>query len=136
VRQGALEPNVPRRDLYLSAKYALYLDGLLIPVERLVNGRSILRRQCPQEIEYFHIELASHDVILAEGAPAETFVDCDGRMIFHNACEFALLYPGEEPARWHFCAPRVEAGRELDRVRARLLARAAAPLLAIAGKTR
>jgi hypothetical protein len=124
VAAGALGPDVPRRDLYLSAKHALFLDGLLYPVECLVNGRSITRCACPDEIEYFHIELDTHDVILAEGAPAETFVDCDDRMIFHNAREFALLYPGEEPPRWHFCARRVEAGHELDRVRARLLARA------------
>ena len=124
VRAGALGPDRPRRDLYLSAHHAIFLDGLLFPAECLVNGSSILRCDCPEAIEYFHIELASHDLILAEGAAAETFVDCDSRGIFHNAHEFALLYPGEEPPRWRFCAPRVEAGRDLDRVRARLLARA------------
>jgi hypothetical protein len=123
VNAGALGPDMPRRDLYLSGRHALFLDGLLVPVECLVNGSSILRCRCPDEIEYFHIELASHDVILAEGAPAETFVDCDDRGIFHNAHEFAELYRGEEPPRWRFCAPRVEAGRDLDRVRARLLKR-------------
>lgn len=126
VAAGALGPGTPRRDLCLSAKHALCLDGLLVPVECLVNRRSIRRCDCPEEIEYFHIELDSHDVIFAEGAAAETFVDCDTRGIFHNAHEFALLYPGEEPPRWAFCAPRVEAGRELDAVRRRLLARAEA----------
>jgi hypothetical protein len=124
VKAGALAADAPRRDLYLSAKHALFLEGLLVPVECLVNGSSIVRCQCPDEIEYFHIELSSHDVILAEGAAAETFVDCDDRQIFHNACEFALLYPGEEPARWRFCAPRVEAGHDLDRIRRRLIAMA------------
>jgi hypothetical protein len=125
VKAEALGPGMPRRDLYLSAHHALYFDGLLIPVECLVNGRSIVRCPCPDEIEYFHLELDSHDVILAEGAAAETFVDCDSRQIFQNASEFALLYPGEEPARWAFCAPRIEAGRELDAIRRRLLRRCA-----------
>ena len=42
VRRGALADNVPRRDLYLTHGHALYLDGVLIPVENLVNHRSIL----------------------------------------------------------------------------------------------
>jgi hypothetical protein len=120
VTAGALGPDVPRGELYLSAKHALFLDGLLIPVGCLVNGSSIVRCDCPDEIEYFHIELETHDVIFAEGAAAETFVDCDSRGIFHNAHEFALLYPVDKAPRWRFCAPRVEAGRDLDRIRRRL----------------
>lgn len=123
VAAGALAPAVPRRHLYLSAHHALFLDGLLIPVECLVNGGSITRCDCPDEIAYFHIELESHDVIMAEGAAAETFVDCGNRGIFHNACEFALLYPAEEARRQGFWAPRVEAGGELEAVRRRLRAR-------------
>jgi hypothetical protein len=124
VKPGALGPGAPARGLYISGHHALFIDGLLIPVECLVNGSSIRRCDCPDEIEYFHIDLESHDVIFAEGTPAETFVDCDGRGIFHSAHEFALLYPGEERPRWTFCAPRVEAGRKLDAVRRRLLAHA------------
>jgi hypothetical protein len=124
IKAGALGDGTPRRDLHLSARHALFLDGLLIPVECLVNGSSVVRCGCPDTVEYFHIELSSHDVILAEGAPAESFVDCDNRGIFHNAHEFALLYPGEGPERWAFCAPRVEAGIALRRVRQRMLARA------------
>jgi hypothetical protein len=37
------------------------------------------------KIEYFHIELDSHDVILAEGALSESFIDDDSRGMFHNA---------------------------------------------------
>jgi O-antigen biosynthesis protein len=129
VTAGALGPDVPRRDLYLSAKHALFLDGLLIPVECLVNESSIVRCDCPDEIEYFHIELETHDVILAERAPAETYVDCDNRQIFHNAHEFARLYPGGAPC-WCFCAPRTEAGRDLDRIRQHLAATARASRLA------
>ncbi|MCX7377439.1 MAG: Hint domain-containing protein [Alphaproteobacteria bacterium] len=36
-------------------------------------------------VSYFHVELDSHDAILAEGAWAESFVDCDSRGMFINA---------------------------------------------------
>lgn len=64
-------------------------------------------------------------MIHAEGAAAETYVDCDNRGMFHNAGEFARLYPGEAPECWQFCAPRVEAGDWLQAVRAGLATRLA-----------
>jgi hypothetical protein len=66
-------------------------------------------------------------VIFAEGAPAETFVDCDNRLMFHNAAEFAALYPDAPPAPWQFCGARLEPGdAALTALRERLVARAAA----------
>ncbi len=66
-----------------------------------------------------------HDVILAEGAAAESYVDCDNRGMFHNAREFALLYPGDTPPRWEFCTRRMEEGSpELAAIRHGVLARA------------
>lgn len=76
VAASAFAELVPHTDLYLSPTHALFLDGLLVPVRTLVNGRSIV--QCSSfdanAIEYFHIELAGHDVIFAEGAAAETLL--------------------------------------------------------------
>jgi hypothetical protein len=63
-------------------------------------------------------------VILAEGAAAETFVDCDSRGMFQNAAEFAQLYPGEEPPRWAFCSPRVEDGEVVEALWRRIATRA------------
>ena len=64
---------------------------------------------------------------MAEGAPAESFVDDDSRGMFHNAGEFATLYADRvrfpaSPA--YYCAPRVEYGWALARIRRRLAARA------------
>jgi hypothetical protein len=64
-------------------------------------------------------------VIFAEDAAAESFIDDDSRMLFHNAEEYRRLYP-DEP-RWRdaeFCAPRVEAGYALETLRRTLAARA------------
>jgi len=42
VRKSALADNVPTRDLHVTKGHSLLLDGALIPVEFLVNHRSIL----------------------------------------------------------------------------------------------
>ncbi len=85
VRRGALADDVPARDLYLSHGHALYLGGALIPAEHLVNHRSILWDDAARVVEYYHVELADHDVLFAEGAPAETYHDAGNRAFFHNA---------------------------------------------------
>ena len=63
-------------------------------------------------------------MIFANGAPAETFVDCSNRMMFQNGAEFALLYPDDDRPPWKFCLPRLEQNAaELKVIRARLLER-------------
>src|SRR5262249_10010910 len=124
IKTGALRENVPERDLHVSPEHALYIDAVLVPAQHLVNGVSIARCTNVESIDYFHIELASHDVIFAEGAPAETFVDCDSRLMFHNAAEFTALYPGDISPAWAFCAPRVEQGPTIERIRRAIAARA------------
>ena len=74
IRAGAFGRGRPRRDLFLSPNHAVYVGEVLIPVKRLINGTSIA--QLPiDEVTYCHIELPRHDVVLAEGLPAESFLD-------------------------------------------------------------
>jgi Hint domain len=82
VSRSALDQSIPHTDLFLSPFHSVYIDGLLVPVRNLVNGRSIVHcgALASDTIEYFHVELIRHDVIFSEGAPTETlFVDasCD-----------------------------------------------------------
>jgi hypothetical protein len=127
VRAGALAPEVPVRDLWLSPGHALFLDGVLVASEHLINGLTILQAKAVDQVEYFHLEFEEQEMILAEGAPAESYVECDNRRGFQNAHEFAALYPNDTRASFRYCLPRLEAGMaELAPIRARLFERAAA----------
>jgi hypothetical protein len=126
IKAGALADNVPRRDLWISPNHAMYLDGVLIEAKDLVNGASIVQPPSAETIEYFHVELETHDVIVAEGALSETFIDDDDRALFHNAHEYWRLYPAAAnvagPAQ--YCAPRLEDGYEVETARRRIALRA------------
>ena len=124
IKAGALAENVPRRDLRISPNHAMYLAGVLIEAKDLINGVSIVQEQGVGTLEYFHVELDTHDVIIAEGALSESFIDDDSRGMFHNAPEHAALFPDERPAPASYCAPRLEEGYEVEDARQRLAARA------------
>jgi hypothetical protein len=97
VARSAIADNVPQADLYLSPRHAILIDGALIQVRDLVNGTSITRAvpEGMRDLEYFHIELETHDVVLAEGAPVETLLATDGRESFANFVEYERLYGRE-----------------------------------------
>jgi len=127
IMAGAIGEGVPARDLFVSPEHALFIDRTLVPARLLVNDTSIAQTAEVARLDYFHIELATHDVIFAEGMPAESFVDCDNRGMFHNAGEFGGPDPGDRRPTWDFCAPRLEwDAEELAAIRAALSQRAEA----------
>jgi len=117
VCKGALAPNVPHADLRLTKGHSLFLDDVLIPVEFLVNHRSILWDDRAQEVSVYHIELDTHDVLVANGAPAESYRDDGNRWLFHNT-NGGWDLPPKPP-----CAPVLTGGPVVDEVWRQLLDR-------------
>jgi hypothetical protein len=91
IKAGALTDNVPKRNLWISPNHAMYLDSVLIEAKDLTNGVSIAQAERVEQVEYFPIELETHDVIIAEGALSESYIDDDNRLMFHNANEYRQL---------------------------------------------
>jgi collagen type I alpha len=105
----------------------------LMQIGRLCNGATIAQ-ETVETVTYYHIELETHDVLLAEGLPAETYLDTDGRANFEAAGAVVRLHPdfgaggADVAAIWDMfgCAPMVVTGPRLDEERRRLAARAVA----------
>lgn len=125
IHAGAFGPRLPSRDLLLSPDQAVFDGGVLIPARYLVNGTSV--RQEPRDCAtYYHVELDSHDVILAEHLPCESFLDTGNRTDFDNAGAVVRLHPDFARHAWHTraCAPLAVSGATVIAARQKLLARA------------
>lgn len=113
IAAGALGGGLPLRDLLVTADHALVIEGLLVNAGALVNGTTISEvRGLPERVTVYHIEAEAHDIILAEGTPAETYIDYAGRRVFDNYAEYVALY-GEEWGIVENPAPRVTCARML-----------------------
>jgi hypothetical protein len=115
IKAHALAKNIPSRDLTVSPGHGIFLSGVLIPAWRLINGVTITQAAQIEKIDYFHIELDRHSVILAENCPAESFLDIGLRQQFHNAAE----YTGT-PNTQATPLPRLEEGFLLQTIQRRL----------------
>jgi hypothetical protein len=125
VAAGAFATDMPHQDLLLSPDHALYLDGGLVPVRFLVNGATITQERVAK-VTYWHVELASHDVLLANGLPAESYLDTGNRGLFDNIVGPLRTHPAVARRIWEAraCAPlQLDPAAHVS-LRRRLLARA------------
>jgi autotransporter passenger strand-loop-strand repeat protein len=127
IAAAAFGDDLPRRDLWLSPDHAVYVDGVLIPVRYLVNDATITQ-EAVDEVMYWHVELPAHDVIFAEGLPAESYLDTGNRAAFANGEGPTTLHPDFAWRVWEAesCAALVVQGAALVAARGALLARAEA----------
>ena len=82
IRKGAMTENVPHRDLLVSPDHCMLVQDVLVPAKLLVNGTTIVQEERQEPFEYFHIELDSHDVLIAEGMLSESYLDLGNRHMF------------------------------------------------------
>ncbi len=130
VRRDAFAPGMPHRDLLISPDHALFIDGALIQAQALVNGATIAQ-EFRARVTYVHVELERHALLLAEGVPAESYLDTGNRAVFAGEAGVRALHPELAPtAAWRFawqelaCAPLLLGGTRVAAAQARLLARA------------
>jgi hypothetical protein len=93
IRADAIADGMPRRDLLVSPDHGVLLDDGLIAARLLVNGASIEREAHCRAVTYYHVELETHDIVLAEALPAESYLDTGNRGMFENADAPLLLHP-------------------------------------------
>lgn len=93
IQRGAFADAMPHTDLLLSPDHAVFANGKLICVRQLVNGTTIRQEQDWTSVEYFHVELDTHAILLAEGLPAESYLDTGNRGFFANSNEPLVLHP-------------------------------------------
>jgi hypothetical protein len=93
IRAHAFAEGAPHRDLLVSPDHAVLTDGVLIPARQLVNHASITQHRGLATVEYFHVELDRHAVLLSEGLPTESYLDTGNRALFSNAGLATVLHP-------------------------------------------
>lgn len=113
IQAGALGDNTPCRDLHMSPDHAVLFDNYLVQAQALVNGSTItVMAEPPAQLDYYHLELDQQRVIIADGAPVESFVDNVSRAGFDNFDEWVEL--GLEPLPVaDIDLPRVKSARQL-----------------------
>jgi hypothetical protein len=131
IRADAFADGVPMRDLLVSPDHAIYADGLLIPARLLRNDTTIVREDRFRAIRYFHVELDRHDILLAEGLAAESYLDTGNRAVFENAGTVLALHPdlsgddGQARREQASCAPFASDATRVEPVWRKLAARSA-----------
>ena len=140
VAAGAFGADLPARDLFLSPGHPVLVGadedgfgGHLVPIMCLVNGTTIGRLPA-RDVTYWHVELDAHDILLAEGLAAESYLDWGDREFFAEGADHAMANPDfVVPGLAGRCRPVALVGpvveaerRRLDAVFAMRLAAAAA----------
>ena len=126
VHAQAFGDGSPWRDVLLSPDHAVYVDRVFVPAHLLVNGTTITREPARGVVEYFHVELDAHDILVADGLACESYLDIDGRAGFENGGSAVRRHPNAQRLAWETraCAPLIVTGSVLEAVRSRLLPRA------------
>ena len=124
VRAEAFGAGLPAAELWLSPGHAVCVDvfgRILVRIGDLLNGATVVQEQA-DSVEYWHVELDSHDLLVANGMPAESYIDIGNRRFFEDG---AGAPDGLASSPEDYCHPLILDAPSLAVLHARLLARAA-----------
>jgi hypothetical protein len=93
IGRDAFADGMPHRDLMVSPDHAIFVDGKLICARQLVNGTTIRQETGWTAVDYYHVELDRHAILLAEGLPAESYIDTGNSGFFANSSAPLVLHP-------------------------------------------
>ncbi|SDE49005.1 Hint domain-containing protein [Paracoccus isoporae] len=107
IRAGALGEGLPVADLVVSPQHRILVRGaipqrmfgqaeILVAAKQLVELPGIEVIEDTQEVAYFHLLLADHQLVWANGAPAETMfagVEALGAMTPDQSAELSAIFP-------------------------------------------
>ncbi len=121
---GSLGDGIPHTDLTVTADHGMLVEGVICHAGALVNGTTITRvplSEMGETYTVYHIETEAHEIILANGVPAETFIDNVSRRVFDNYAEFEALY-GDVPEMQELPYPRAMSARQVPgRIRRKVM---------------
>ena len=106
---------MPHSDLTVTADHAMLVDGVLCEAGTLVNGTTITLvplQEFGESYTVYHVETEAHEIIIANGAPAESFIDNVSRRAFENYDEFEKLH-SDPPEMVELPLPRATNSRHL-----------------------
>lgn len=111
ISKNSIAEGIPSRDLRVSPNHAVLVDGLLINAGALVNNENIFKTEPTASFKYYHIELDSHELIIAENTWTESYLpQNENRDDFDNAAAFDHMYPeGRKILLWPLSYPRISA---------------------------
>ena len=135
VEAGALGPGVPQSDLTVTADHALLVGDLLINAGALINGtsiRAVPASELSERVTVYHVETEAHEVILANGAPVETFIGYADRRAFDNHAEYIARF-GVERIFPEMARPRITSARMVPQALREMLARSGGAGMQAAG---
>lgn len=92
IRKDAFAPDMPSRDLLVTPEHCILTEFGLTPVRMLVNGASILVERSLPAYAFFHVELATHGILLAEGLATESYLNTGNSGLFADGAANIALH--------------------------------------------
>ncbi|WP_419728511.1 Hint domain-containing protein [Lichenicola sp.] len=94
IRKDAFASGLPARDLLVTPEHCILTAAGLVPARMLVNGASILIDRSIPDYEFFHVELDTHAILLAEDLATESYLDTGNRGLFEGGRAHANVLRG------------------------------------------